>query len=38
VPTKTLDRDYLGESSYTDGELKAIVEKLGSMVQKATQR
>jgi pyruvate formate lyase activating enzyme len=38
VPTKTLDRDYLGESSYTDGELKAIVEKLGSVVQKATQR
>ena len=38
VPTKTLDRDYLGESSYTDGDLKAIVEKLGSMVEKATQR
>jgi pyruvate formate lyase activating enzyme len=38
VPTKTLDRNYLGESSYTDGELKAIVEKLGSVVQKATQR
>jgi pyruvate formate lyase activating enzyme len=38
VPTKTLDRDYLGESSYTDGELRAIVEKLGSMVEKATQR
>lgn len=38
VPTKTLDRNCLGESSYTDGELKAIVEKLGSMVEKATQR
>ena len=38
VPTKTLDRNYLGESSYTDGELKAIVEKLGLMVEKATQR
>jgi pyruvate formate lyase activating enzyme len=38
VPTKTLDRNYLGESSYTDGELKAIVEKLGSMVEKAAQR
>jgi pyruvate formate lyase activating enzyme len=38
VPTKTLDRDYLGESSYTDGELKAIVEKLSAIVAKATQR
>jgi pyruvate formate lyase activating enzyme len=38
VPTKTLDRDYLGALSYTDGELKAIVEKLAAMVEKATQR
>lgn len=38
VPTKTLDRNYLGESSYSDGELKAIVEKLAAVVDKATQR
>jgi pyruvate formate lyase activating enzyme len=38
VPTKTLDRDLLGKPSYSDGELKAIVEKLSSMVGKATQR
>ena len=38
VPTKTLDRSYLSESSYSDGELKAIVEKLGAIVEKATHR
>jgi pyruvate formate lyase activating enzyme len=38
VPTKTLDRDYLGEQPYSDGELKAIVEKLVAIVGKATQR
>jgi pyruvate formate lyase activating enzyme len=38
VPTKTLDRDYLGKQSYSDGELKAIVEKLAAIVGKATQR
>ena len=38
VPTKTLDRNYLGEASYSDGELKAIVDKLASVVDKATQR
>ncbi len=38
VPTKTLDRNYLGESSYSDGELKAIIEKLAAVVDKATQR
>jgi len=38
VPTKTLDRSYLGESSYSDAELKTIVEKLGKVVEKATQR
>ena len=38
VPSKTLDRSYLGEASYSDGELKAIAEKLGSIVEKATQR
>lgn len=38
VPTKTLDRDYLGESSYSDAELKTVVEKLAGVVRKATQR
>ena len=38
VPTKTLDRNYLGESSYSDGELKTVVEKLAAVVDKATQR
>jgi len=38
VPTKTLDRDLLGKPSYSDGELKAIVEKLAAIVGKATQR
>ena len=38
VPTKTLDRSYLGESSYSDAELKTIIEKLGPIVGKATQR
>jgi len=38
VATKTLDRDCLGEQSYGDGELKAIVEKLAAIVGKATQR
>ncbi len=38
VPTKTLDRDYLGKKSYSDAELKAIVEKLAGIVQKVTQR
>ena len=38
VPTKTLDRDYLGESSYSDGEIKTVVEKLAAVVEKATQR
>ncbi len=38
VPTKTLDRNYLGESSYTDTELKLIAEKLAGIVQKVTQR
>jgi pyruvate formate lyase activating enzyme len=38
VPTKTLDRKYLRESSYTDDELKAMLEKLGPMVEKARQR
>lgn len=38
VPTKTLDRNYLNEPTYSDGELKAIVGKLGSIVEKVTQR
>jgi pyruvate formate lyase activating enzyme len=38
VPTKTLDRNYLNESSYSDGELKAIIENLSAIVGKATQR
>ena len=38
TPTKTLDRNYLNESPYSDGEMKAIVEKMGAIVQKATQR
>jgi pyruvate formate lyase activating enzyme len=38
VPTKTLDRNYLSESSYSDGELQAIVEKLAAIVEKATHR
>ena len=38
VPTKTLDRNYLNEPTYSDGELKAIVGKLGSIVERATQR
>ncbi len=38
VPTKTLDRDYLYKPSYSDGELKVIVEKLSAIVGKATQR
>ncbi len=38
VPTKTLDRSYLNEPTYSDGELKSVVEKLGSIVEKATQR
>ena len=38
VPTKTLDRDYLGESSYSDGEIKTVVEKLAAVVEKAMQR
>lgn len=38
VPTKTLDRNYLNEPTYSDGELKAVVEQLASIVEKATQR
>ena len=38
VPTKTLDRSYLHESSYSEGELRAIVEKLATIVEKASQR
>ena len=38
VPTKTLDRNYLGEASYSDGELKAIANKLSSAGIKVTQR
>jgi pyruvate formate lyase activating enzyme len=38
VPTKTLDRDFLGQPSYSDGELKRIVDKLAAIVGKATQR
>ena len=38
VPTKTLDRDLLGKPSYSDGELKLIVDKLTAIVGKATQR
>jgi pyruvate formate lyase activating enzyme len=38
VPTKTLDRDFLGKPSYSDGELKLIVDKLATIVGKATQR
>jgi hypothetical protein len=38
VPTKTLDRDFLGKPSYSDGELKLIVDKLAAIVGKATQR
>jgi len=38
VPVKTLDRGYLHEPTYSDGELKAVVDKLGSVVEKATQR
>ncbi len=38
VPTKTLDRSYLHESSYSDGELRAIVEKLATIVEKAAHR
>ncbi|HET6488517.1 MAG TPA: anaerobic ribonucleoside-triphosphate reductase activating protein [Syntrophales bacterium] len=38
VPTKTLDRDLLGQPSYSDGELKRIVDKLAAVVGKATQR
>lgn len=38
VATKTLDRSYRNESSYSDGEMKAIVEKLGNAVEKAMQR
>lgn len=38
VPTKTLERNYLGESSYSDSELKAIVEKLAPAVERASQR
>jgi pyruvate formate lyase activating enzyme len=38
VPTKTLDRSYLGESSYTDGDLKVLVEMLAEVVEKATRR
>jgi pyruvate formate lyase activating enzyme len=38
VPTKTLELNYLGESSYSDSELKAIVEKLAPAVEKASQR
>jgi pyruvate formate lyase activating enzyme len=38
VPTKTLDRTYLHESSYGDGELRAIVEKLAAIVENATHR
>lgn len=38
VPTKTLDRNYLGESTYSDGELRTVVEKLGAIVEKASQR
>jgi len=38
TPTKTLDRNYLNESPYSDGEMKAIVEKLGAIVEKATHR
>ena len=38
VPTKTLDRDLLGKPSYSDGELKLIVDKLAAIVGKATQR
>jgi pyruvate formate lyase activating enzyme len=37
-PTKTLDRNYLSESSYSDGEMKAIVAKLAAIVEKATHR
>jgi len=38
IPTKTLDRSYLNESSYSDGEIKAIVQKMGATVEKASQR
>ena len=38
VPTKTLDRRYLNEPSYSDSELKAIVEKIAATVEKATHR
>ena len=38
VPTRTLDRSCLGAATYSDNELKAIVGKLGSIVERATQR
>ena len=38
VATKTLDRGYLGEPSYSDGELKALAGELGAFVEKVTQR
>ena len=38
VPTKTLDRNYLHEPTYSDGELKAVVEQLAAVVEKASQR
>jgi pyruvate formate lyase activating enzyme len=38
VPTKTLDRGYLSEASYTDVDMAALVEKLSSFVGHAKQR
>ncbi|NPV04942.1 MAG: anaerobic ribonucleoside-triphosphate reductase activating protein [Syntrophaceae bacterium] len=38
VPSKALDREYLGASSYSDAELRAIAEKLAPFVERVTQR